>query len=526
MPLFQTEEPIIAEDYSKLLDELDQQEEEGIKTTYPMIDEYPTMDKIVAWLRENWNKPSQNVAVKSLRQKGHVVGDTFDNYLNKTAFDIDEEGNMTGFLQSGALKAASKTPRHLLFQMSKDLIHEEEKPKGYFNLGEALHACILEPTRFSRYIVTPNEDRSKHEGCDALIKFWDNHTLSTYLKSSENEELAYAKFDAAQDLFCDKNCIPYVPRIVPQLEKAEYMLLTFQEGIYADIDIFGILKPLALISDVLSDMNHQSDSLFKAIKLLKQKNHRDLAVAPKGDKLFDPLPLQQAILLMVDEIRTEIEFIKTGNAVIFRILDQKKVYIDGQSSDSGLESVTQRQFDIIKQIKMQYFTYGGGILPRLFVHSKTENSIYAKDYRGLPLKVRPDAMQFEENAGFNMILSIKSTAAPDLHAFRKDTLKFVYELGEGMYQKVASEVTGRDFKVTFTLMLQTVEPYDVALFLWSPEELCLAVSDFEKAIERTKTTLETGEFTGNEIYAEEGNFGMIPMGLPKYAFKEPDPTTI
>ena len=91
--------------------------------------------------------------------------------------------------------------------------------------------------------------------------------------------------------------------------------------------------------------------------------------------------------------------------------------------------------------------------------------------RGLNVRVRPDYFNVEENIGVNAVISFKTTRADDLGKFYYDCAKLKYELSEGMYQEVMSSVTGRNFNVTIMIMLQTVEPYDVAVLFWSPDDL-------------------------------------------------------
>lgn len=89
----------------------------------------------------------------------------------------------------------------------------------------------------------------------------------------------------------------------------------------------------------------------------------------------------------------------------------------------------------------------------------------------LDVRVRPDYFNIEENIGVNAVISFKTTRADDLGKFYYDCAKLKYELSEGMYQEVMSSITGRKFNVTIMIMLQTVEPYDVAVLFWSPDDL-------------------------------------------------------
>lgn len=76
--------------------------------------------------------------------------------------------------------------------------------------------------------------------------------------------------------------------------------------------------------------------------------------------------------------------------------------------------------------------------------------------------------------------------ADDLGKFYYDCAKLKYELSEGMYQEVMSSVTGRNFNVTIMIMLQTVEPYDVAVLFWSPDDLANGKYKYRYALNRKR----------------------------------------
>lgn len=155
-------------------------------------------------------------------------------------------------------------------------------------------------------------------------------------------------------------------------------------------------------------------------------------------------------------------------------IDGKKVYFRSLAVLSGKEAVGETNFLKIQILRKHYERYGGGLLPRLLKHSKREISFYHTDPEtGIDVKVRPDALQFEENIGCNAIISIKSSACEDLRAFMANSAKLHYDLSEGMYQEVCSEVTGRDFNCTITIFLQTVAPFAIAVLVWEPEDIDL-----------------------------------------------------
>lgn len=218
-------------------------------------------------------------------------------------------------------------------------------------------------------------------------------------------------------------------------------------------------------------------------------------------------------------------FVNTGLSLEKQ--DGKKAYLKELKSISGLEAVTEENFTKIQILKKHYESYGGGILKRLIKHSKREISLYYTDPEtGLDVKVRPDALQFEENIGANAIISVKSSGIEDLRAFYYQAAKLHYDLSEGMYQEVASNVTGRDFNCTITVMLQTVAPFAVALLVWSPHDIEMGKHKYKTALRTVKECQETNQYPGYDAFSEQGAFGLIQMELPQWNNKDLLPISI
>lgn len=208
-------------------------------------------------------------------------------------------------------------------------------------------------------------------------------------------------------------------------------------------------------------------------------------------------------------------------------IDGKKAYLRALKSFSGLEATTDENYFKIQILKRHYEEYGGGILKRLLKHSKREISLYHTDaVTGLKVKVRPDALQFKENIGVDAVISVKSSGIEDLRAFYYQAAKLHYDLSEGMYQEIATSVTGRDFNTTIMIMLQTVAPFAVAILVWSPEDIETGKHKYRTALGIAKESLENNSFPGYDSFAEVGNFGLIQMHLPQWNNQEFLPSQI
>lgn len=198
----------------------------------------------------------------------------------------------------------------------------------------------------------------------------------------------------------------------------------------------------------------------------------------------------------------------------------KKSYLECLKEVSGLTAIKQKHKLIIDLIKRNYYMYGGGIIPALLRGAQAERSFYGTDeHTGLPVKVRPDAFNIKENIGVDAVISFKTTSAADMGKFVYDSAKFKYELSEGYYQEVMSNITGRQFNTTIMIVLQTVAPYLPAVFFWSPEDLANGKYKARYALDTIKDCMDKGLYPGFQSLAESGHYGIIQLKQPAWAEK-------
>lgn len=201
-------------------------------------------------------------------------------------------------------------------------------------------------------------------------------------------------------------------------------------------------------------------------------------------------------------------------------MEDLKIYLDELQKTCGYTMVSEKNHQIIKLMERNYYWYGGGIIPKILNGAVCEKSFYYTDpTTGIRLKVRPDALNTAENIGVDAIISFKTTSAPTLGKFIYDSAKFLYELSEGMYQEVVSDVTGRKFNSTIMIMLQTVPPYLPAVFWWAPEDLQNGKYKFRFALDTVADCEENGLWPGFEAMAESGNEGIIELIQPEWSKK-------
>ncbi len=204
-----------------------------------------------------------------------------------------------------------------------------------------------------------------------------------------------------------------------------------------------------------------------------------------------------------------------------------KAYLQELKSECRYPRIKREHQDIVDVLKQSYNKYGGGIIRRILKGAVAETSFYGNDpVTGLPVKIRPDYFNIRENIGVDAIISFKTTSAQRLEKFIYDSAKFQYELSEGMYQEVASHITGRQFNTTILIMLQTVPPFLPAVFWWDAEDLQNGKYKYRFAMDTVKDCLDNGLFPGYDAAAESGNYGIIEMKQPGWAIKELHPVDI
>lgn len=179
--------------------------------------------------------------------------------------------------------------------------------------------------------------------------------------------------------------------------------------------------------------------------------------------------------------------------------------------------VTESQKYIIEEIKKNYYTYGGGIIPQILKGSICETSVYTREKEdGIEYpfeeKIRPDSFNLKENIGVDVIISLKSTSAKSFEEFKTQAKTLNYGLKEGFYQRVMSYVTGRQF-ATVMIGLQTTPPYDVFLLLWNKETIEIVTKEAQYYLDILKDSFDRNIFHGMESKAEQGNRGIIDFDL-------------
>lgn len=241
-------------------------------------------------------------------------------------------------------------------------------------------------------------------------------------------------------------------------------------------------------------------------------------------ELFDKVKVEpKASLASLDGAKKLLEFYEETNGKLpgyydsYKLTDLKDKL---QAEKDACEFTMIKEDDkiIIDIMNKNQKLYANGIIAKIMKGAKTETSFYGVDRAtGMKVKVRPDAFNVAANIGVNAVISVKTTSAQSIEKFISDSARYQYELSEGMYQEVMTEVTGIKFDVTIMIMLQTVAPYLPAVLWWSPEDLQNGKYKYRYALQTAKDCIEFDRYPGYESLAESGNLGIISMKQPSWA---------
>lgn len=354
-----------------------------------------------------------------------------------------------------------------------------------------------------------DQDYAKKEQIIGFLnKHWDDETVVPNLAElsvngmviQEDMELYLANKSVSSSACKEALKTPlhyfhYVMNSIPKKDKEHFKLGTFCHLAFLQPELFDlvVVEPSASLAS-----NEGVDTLIK----------------------FWEEQLDQETLLL-----TKAAAIQSGADLTK--LQGKKNYYKLLTVASGKVSVDEEHAIIINIIKTNYERYAGGIIPRLLKGAICETSIYGTDpSTGLGVKIRPDAMNFKENVGADMIISFKTTTAETIEKFMYDSAQYKYELSEGMYLDVASNVTGRKFNCVVTIMLQTVAPYLPAVLFWSPDDLQNGKYKYHSALQSIRECEMLQRYPGFDSLSESGSMGIIEMKQPDWAMKELLPVSI
>jgi len=260
---------------------------------------------------------------------------------------------------------------------------------------------------------------------------------------------------------------------------------------------------------------------FAHMAFLEPELFDRVAVAPEGVSLAT----KDGVIRMINFYQTLNGSLPSQFGGEWKMPDLKD-YLEKEKSECKYQIIDPEHKIIIDAMKQRYYTYGGGIIPKLMKGAVSEVSMYGTDEYGQEVKIRPDAINIAENIGVNAIISVKTTRAESIGKFTYDCARLKYEVSEGFYQQVASGVTGRNFNVTIMIILQTIPPYQPAVLWWAPDSLEVGKYKANIATSIIAECREKNLYPGFDAKAPAGNCGIYEFELPDWACKEEYPTAI
>jgi len=286
----------------------------------------------------------------------------------------------------------------------------------------------------------------------------------------------------------------------------------------------ALKTPRAFFYDWEESFEHENKPCFELgtfahMAFLEPELFDSVKVAPEVN-----MASKDGVIIMIKFLQNLNDGFTTDISADWKMQDLKEKYLY-EYQRCKYQLIQKEHYQIIQALKRNYYWYGGGIIPKILKGAISETSFYGVDKStGLPVKVRPDYFNIEENIGVNVVISFKTTRCDDIGHFVYNAAKLKYELSEGMYQEVMSEITERKFNVTIMIMLQTVIPYDVAVLWWAPDDLQLGKYKYREAMSIVKQCFDANWFPGFDARAESGAHGIIDMKLPEWAEKDIHPT--
>ena len=145
---------------------------------------------------------------------------------------------------------------------------------------------------------------------------------------------------------------------------------------------------------------------------------------------------------------------------------------------------------------------------------EVERSYYTVDkMTGIEYKVRPDCFKIINGRG--LIVDFKSTADASTDAFRRDAIKYGYDLQSAMYTAAVQEEHGIPCDFVF-VAVEKEPPYMVNIMQCDPLWITRGTDLFREYIGRYKECTETGNW-----YGLNGALDIINnLALPSYLAKE------
>jgi hypothetical protein len=191
----------------------------------------------------------------------------------------------------------------------------------------------------------------------------------------------------------------------------------------------------------------------------------------------------------------------------------KKEWIDRAIELSGKRSIDDKNATIVRALHDRWMNYADGLWYNILASAHKEVSMYANDFMGLPMRVRPDGILFADQIGVNAIVSVKTTSKTTIDSYKRDMFSFGYDIKEAAYQRIVSHVTGKPFENTIMIVLSTAEPFNMGVFILSNNDMKAGFERFATAVDHAKFCIAANDFPGWEIKAEAGDMGLIDLTL-------------
>jgi exodeoxyribonuclease VIII len=166
---------------------------------------------------------------------------------------------------------------------------------------------------------------------------------------------------------------------------------------------------------------------------------------------------------------------------------QKDIWLE---KHKGRTVVTQKRFDEMRWMLDSFRSHPDAVL--LMKSGIAERSGFYRDpVTGIPCRIRPDW----HNEQLSCIVDIKTTAKDiSKKAFMRALDKERYDISLAMYAEGTQIITGTPVLDTAIIVVQTVKPYECAVYPLSPRARNLGEMDYHVALSDLAESLKTNKW--------------------------------
>jgi len=200
---------------------------------------------------------------------------------------------------------------------------------------------------------------------------------------------------------------------------------------------------------------------------------------------------------------------KTGeplHANAKKVQEAKKAWLE---ENQGRTILTQKRFDEMRWMMDSLASHPNAL--KLLKKGIAERSGFFHDREtGMPCRIRPDSY----NTRYNAIIDIKTTSKDiSWNAYSRTLWKERFDISLAMYADGTEIITGTPVSATVIIAVQTVKPYECAVYEISKRTMSIGHMDYKTALSDLAEALRTNRWSSAQARMQE-------IEHPSSVFKE------